>query len=182
MGCINIWRILVKRTNLLVSVLVNIQRISHLFLIQYDDILTIPKHSTEILISAWTNSINPFLIKISVIHIPQFYYDCIHIESTTENEHSELWRHTISYDVRLITYVGSLQTKHYCTLKMDMTLHIFVLSLEGVVFAKIVRRCACRTSKIRLSLYHFFTQLPTHQCTIFERKAPNFAQIGCFLP
>ena len=31
-----------------------------------------------------------------------------------------------------------------------------------------------------LSLYQFFTKFPTHQYTIFERKAPNFDQVGCF--
>ena len=49
----------------------------------------------------------------------------------------------------------------------------------GVTLAKIVRGCACQTSKIGLSLYQFFAQLPTHQYIIFDRKAPNFAQIGC---
>ena len=52
---------------------------------------------------------------------------------------------------------------------------------RGGTFTKIVRGCACRTSKIWLSLYQFFTQFPTHQYTILERKAPNFDQIGCFL-
>ena len=51
----------------------------------------------------------------------------------------------------------------------------------GGSFIKIVRGCACRTSKIWLSLYQFFAKFPTHQYTIFERKAPNFDQIGCFL-
>ena len=37
--------------------------------------------------------------------------------------------------------------------------------------------CACRTSKIWLFLYHFFAKFPTHQYTIFERKAPNFDHI-----
>ena len=44
----------------------------------------------------------------------------------------------------------------------------------GVTFTKIVRGCACRTSKIWLSVYQFFCQFSTHQYTIFERKAPNF--------
>ena len=51
----------------------------------------------------------------------------------------------------------------------------------GCSFLKIVRGCACRTSKIWLSLYQFFAKFPTHQYTIFERKAPNLDQIGCFL-
>ena len=51
----------------------------------------------------------------------------------------------------------------------------------GGSFTKIVRGCACRTSKIWLSLYQFFAKFPTHQYTIFERKAPNLDQIGCFL-
>ena len=51
----------------------------------------------------------------------------------------------------------------------------------GGSFTKIVRGCACRTSKIWLSLYQFFAKFPTHQFTIFERKAPNLDQIGCFL-
>ena len=51
----------------------------------------------------------------------------------------------------------------------------------GGSFTKIVRGCACRTSKIWLSLYQFFAKFPTHQYTIFERKTPNFDQIGCFL-
>ena len=51
----------------------------------------------------------------------------------------------------------------------------------GVTVTKIVRVCACRTSKIWLSLYQFFAKFPTHQYTIFERKTPNFDQIGCFL-
>ena len=38
----------------------------------------------------------------------------------------------------------------------------------------------CRTSKIGLSLYQFFAQLPTHQYTIFNRKIPNLGEIGCF--
>ena len=52
----------------------------------------------------------------------------------------------------------------------------------GGSFTKIVRGCACRTSKIWLSLYQFFAKFPTHQYrpTIFERKAPNLDQIGCF--
>ena len=50
----------------------------------------------------------------------------------------------------------------------------------GVIFAKIVRGCACRTSKISLSLYQFFAQLP-NQYTFFDRKAPKIAQIGRFL-
>ena len=28
---------------------------------------------------------------------------------------------------------------------------------------------------------NFFVKFPTHQYTIFERRAPNFDQIGCFL-
>ena len=51
----------------------------------------------------------------------------------------------------------------------------------GGSFTKIVRGCACRTSKIWLSLYQFFAKFPTHQYTIFGRKAPNLDQIGCFL-
>ena len=51
----------------------------------------------------------------------------------------------------------------------------------GGSFTKIVRGCACRTSKIWLSLYQFFAKFSTHQYTIFERKAPNLDQIGCFL-
>ena len=47
----------------------------------------------------------------------------------------------------------------------------------GVTFTKIMRGCACRTSKIRLSLYHFFTSFPTLQYTIFEKNTqlwPNW--------
>ena len=51
----------------------------------------------------------------------------------------------------------------------------------GGSFIKIVLGCACRTSKIWLSLYQFFAKFPTHQYTIFEKKAPNLDQIGCFL-
>ena len=51
----------------------------------------------------------------------------------------------------------------------------------GGSLTKIVRGCACRTSKIWLSLYQFFAKFPTHQYTIFQRKAPNLDQIGCFL-
>ena len=51
----------------------------------------------------------------------------------------------------------------------------------GGSFTKIVCGCACRTSKIWLSLYQFFAKFPTHQYSIFERKALNFDQIGCFL-
>ena len=40
----------------------------------------------------------------------------------------------------------------------------------GGTFAKIVRGCACQTSKIRLSLHQFFAHLPTHQYTFFDRK------------
>ena len=31
------------------------------------------------------------------------------------------------------------------------------------------------------SAYQFFAKLPTRKYTIFDRKALNFAQIGCFL-
>ena len=51
----------------------------------------------------------------------------------------------------------------------------------GVTFTKIMHGCACRTSKIWLSQYQFSTKLSTHQYTIFDKKAPNFVQIGCFL-
>ena len=50
----------------------------------------------------------------------------------------------------------------------------------GVSFTKIVRGCACRTSKIWLSLYQFFAEFPTHQYTIFERKAHNLTKLGAF--
>ena len=50
----------------------------------------------------------------------------------------------------------------------------------GGTFTKIVRGCACRTSKIWLSLYQFFALFPTHQYTIFERKAPNLTKLGGF--
>ena len=60
-------------------------------------------------------------------------------------------------------------------------LYEMVNHARGVTFAKIVHGCACLTPKIWLSLYQVFAQLPTHQYTIFDRKAPNFAQIGCFL-
>ena len=50
----------------------------------------------------------------------------------------------------------------------------------GGSFTQIIRGCAYRTSKIWLSLYQFFAKFPTHQYTIFKRKAPNFDQIGCF--
>ena len=54
-------------------------------------------------------------------------------------------------------------------------------SFREVTFTKIVRGCACRTSKIWLSVYQFFAKFPNHQYTIFGRKTPNFDQIGCFL-
>ena len=57
----------------------------------------------------------------------------------------------------------------------------YTVSGGGGSFTKIVCGCACRTSKIWLSLYQFFAEFPTHQYTIFERKAPNLDQIGCFL-
>ena len=44
----------------------------------------------------------------------------------------------------------------------------------GGSFTKIVRGCACRTSKIWLSLYQFFAKFPTHQYTIFESKLGAF--------
>ena len=48
-----------------------------------------------------------------------------------------------------------------------------------VTFTKIVRTCACQTSKIWLSLYQFFAQFLTHQNTIFERKAsPILTKLG----
>ena len=47
------------------------------------------------------------------------------------------------------------------------------ISARGGSFTKIVRGCACRTSKIWLSLYQFFAKFSTHQYTIFGRKAPN---------
>ena len=53
---------------------------------------------------------------------------------------------------------------------------------RGATFAQVVRGCACRTTKFWLSLYLFFGKFPTHQYTNFVRKAPNFAQIGLFLP
>ena len=37
------------------------------------------------------------------------------------------------------------------------------------------------TYKNWLSLDQFFAQLPTHQYTFLDRKAPSFVQIGCFL-
>ena len=52
----------------------------------------------------------------------------------------------------------------------------------GVTLVKIVCTCACWTSKIWLSLYKFFVQVPTHQYTIFDRirKAPNLPKLGAF--
>ena len=42
--------------------------------------------------------------------------------------------------------------------------------------------CLPDLEKSGLSLYQFFLpNFPTHQYTIFERKAPNLDQIGCFL-
>ena len=35
--------------------------------------------------------------------------------------------------------------------------------------------------KFDFLLYQNFTQLPIHQHTIFDIKAPNVGQIGCFL-
>ena len=73
--------------------------------------------------------------------------------------------------------------KHSSTRNSKMAVSpcgLWVTRGGGVTLAKIVRGCACRTSKIWLSLYQFFAQLPTHQYTIFDKKAPNFAQIGCF--
>ena len=54
--------------------------------------------------------------------------------------------------------------------------------VRGGSFTKIVRGCACRTSKIWLSLYQFFAKFPTHQYTIFERKAPDliWIKLGAF--
>ena len=50
----------------------------------------------------------------------------------------------------------------------------------GVTFTKIACGCACRTSKIWLSLYQFFAQFPIHQYTILERKALNFTKLDAF--
>ena len=47
-------------------------------------------------------------------------------------------------------------------------------------FAKTLHECACRTSKIGLSLYQFFAQLSNHRYTIFERKAPILLKLGAF--
>ena len=49
----------------------------------------------------------------------------------------------------------------------------------SVTFAKIERGCAYRTSEIDFLYIKFSPNYPpTHQYTIFDRKAPNFAQIG----
>ena len=50
----------------------------------------------------------------------------------------------------------------------------------GVTFAKIICGCACWTLKIWLSLYQFFTQLLTHQYTIFDRKYWILLKLGAF--
>ena len=51
-------------------------------------------------------------------------------------------------------------------------MYLWAFNLGGGWLTKIVCACACQTSKTRPSLYQFFTQLPTHQFNIFNRKAP----------
>ena len=53
---------------------------------------------------------------------------------------------------------------------------------RGVLSQKNVRGCACQTSKIWLSLYHFFLlNFPPFKYTVFKKKkTPNFDLIGCF--
>ena len=53
---------------------------------------------------------------------------------------------------------------------------------ERVTFAKIVRGCAYQTSKIWLSLYQFFAQLPTHQytCIFFGKKTSILPKLCAF--
>ena len=58
---------------------------------------------------------------------------------------------------------------------------VYLHDIRGVTCAKIICGCACGTSKIWLSLHQYFAKLPTHQYTFFDRKAPNFSQIGRFL-
>ena len=41
--------------------------------------------------------------------------------------------------------------------------------------------CLPDLENLTISIYQFFAKFPTHQYTIFERKTPNFDQIGYFL-
>ena len=51
----------------------------------------------------------------------------------------------------------------------------------GITFTKIVLvDVPARPRKSDFLFTNFFVQFSTHQYSIFERKAPNFDQIGCF--
>ena len=81
----------------------------------------------------------------------------------------------------LLDGVGNIINNVYSLKHVKHDKDEFIRPGGGGSFTKIVRGCACRTSKIWLSLYQFFAKFPTHQYTIFERKAPNLDQTGCFL-
>ena len=64
--------------------------------------------------------------------------------------------------------------KHHLGL---IQIHSFMRSQQGtwtrgVTFAKIVHGCACRTSKIGLTLYQYFAQIPIHQ--YFQLESTQF--------
>ena len=75
---------------------------------------------------------------------------------------------------------------HRCNVKIVQPIGLFKNPLKsfqvlvprrGYSRQNRIRGCACQTSKIWLSLYQF-AQLPTHQFTIFDRKAPNFMSMA----
>ena len=51
----------------------------------------------------------------------------------------------------------------------------------GLLSPKLYADVPAGPGKFDFLYTNFFAQLPTHECTIFKRKAPKFAQIGCFL-
>ena len=53
-------------------------------------------------------------------------------------------------------------------------------NFRGVTFAKIVRECACRTSKIWLSLYHFSNNFPIISILFSIEKRPILSKLGAF--
>ena len=130
---------------------------------------------------------------MTCLHLCETLCTSVHI---TQTDHPQLVKES---EIELNSFEWLLSRREKKTFVMYFTLGLLfwggpVLSFqlfsnlwrfcypgEGGSFPKIVRGCACRTSKIWLSLYQFFAKFPTHQYTIFERKAPNLDQIGCFL-
>ena len=51
---------------------------------------------------------------------------------------------------------------------------------RGVTFTKIVRGCACRTSKIRLFLYQFLPNFPPISIPFLKERHPILTKLGAF--